>query len=179
MQFSKQSISPAHLPWTLCSRRLTSPVLCLDSLQLHCGDNLSSPFSCALTIADAPRSGEGVRDIWMAAVCAFSVLLPIALISCSCLVKVSHHVCLDSCSLHGSAAHPNGPRNSWEIAGITNSFFFPEYQFQVTFVSNVIFPLKKPVQAATHPGPAAHGNGYFYHPWLWSTPFQQAKLIGH
>lgn len=48
-------------------------------------------------------------------------------------------------------------------------FFFSEYQFQVTFVSTVIFPLEKSVQPATHPGPAAHGNGYCYRPWAWST----------
>lgn len=101
----------------------------------------------------------------MAVICAFSMLLPIALISSSCLVKVSHHVCLDSCSPHGSAVHPNGPRNSWEIAGIANSFFFSECQFQVTWVSYAVFPLKKSVQPATHSGPAVHGKDYFHHPW--------------
>lgn len=60
---------------------------------------------------------------------AFSVLLPIDFVSCSCLVKVSHHVCLDSWSPHGSAVHPNGPRNSWEIAGIAISFSFSSIFF--------------------------------------------------
>lgn len=83
-----------------------------------------SPFSCAVIIFDVLRFGVKVRDIWMTAICAFPMLLPIDFVSCSCLVKVSHHVCLDSWSPHGSAVHPNGPRNSWEIAGIANSFFF-------------------------------------------------------
>lgn len=110
-----------------------------------------------------------VRDIWMTAICAFPMLLPIDFVSCSCLVKVSHHVCLDSWSPHGSAVHPNGPRNSWEIAGIANSFFFfffSECQFQITLVSNVIFPLKRSVQPSAQLRPAMYEKGYFYHFWV-------------
>lgn len=56
-------------------------------------------------------------------------------------------------------------------------FFFSECQFQVTWVSYAIFPLKISVQPATHSGPAVHGKDYFHHPWAWSAHFWKAKLI--